>query len=236
MADSNKEKQVVQTILVPGLRNITRSVPVDKRKYIQDLTGNETPLEPLPPDPFEGVMYPTFHENKCAICSSPYRTKVEHVFLANGESPAAVAHYFWRYYGAMVNPVAVKHHMHKHCVLTEIISSGLSMLQKRAEEFDWWRLRRSELVITGLLAQIDRIEAIRTKNQPDLELKKSAEMRALLAAYSQAQKQFEEESTEVMSVQHILADLMNLIQDEASKDIIRSYVRELRQKIREETV
>jgi hypothetical protein len=228
----NKDKQVVSSIVVPGMRKAFRDLPVEQRKYIQDLKGDEQPFYPLPPDPYDGVTYVTFHEPKCSICSSPYKTQLEHVFLANGESPSAVSQYFWYYYGVMVNPAAIKQHMNKHCVLNEITTSGLAQLQKRAEEFDWWRLRRSELVITGLLSQIDRIEGIRTKGNPDLELKKSSEMRALLASYSTAQKQFEEEANEVISVRHVLADIMNLLTDESSKEIIRKYVNDLRTKIR----
>lgn len=228
----NKDKKVVSSIVVPGMRKAFRDLPVEQRKYIQDLNGDEQPLHPLPPDPYDGVTYVVFHEPKCSICSSPYRTQLEHVFLANGESPSAVSQYFWHYYGVMVNPAAIKQHMTKHCVLNEITTSGLAQLQRRAEEFDWWRLRRSELVITGLLSQIDRIEGIRTKGHPELELKKSAEMRALLASYSTAQKQFEEEANEVISVRHVLADIMNLLTDESSKEIIRKYVNELRTKIR----
>lgn len=228
----NKDKQVVNSIVVPGMRKTFRDTPVEQRKYIQNLTGDETPLHPLPPDPYEGVTYVVFHEPKCSICSSPYRTQLEHVYLSNGESPSAVSQYFWHHYGVMVNPAAIKQHMNKHCMLSEIITSGLAQLQKRAEEFDWWRLRRSELVITGLLSQIDRIEGIRTKGNPELELKKSAEMRALLASYSTAQKQFEEEASEVISVRNVLSDIMNLLTHEESKEIIRKYVNDLRSKIR----
>jgi hypothetical protein len=132
----------------------------------------------------------------------------------------------------MVNPAAIKQHMNKHCVLNEIVSSGLAQLQKRSEDSDWLRFKRSDLVLTGLLSQIDRVEAIRTKNNVELELKKSAEMRALLAAYSVAQKQFEEEAAGVISVRTALADIMSLITDEPSRDIIRKYVNELRTKMR----
>jgi len=100
----NKDKQVVNSIVVPGMRKAFRDIPVEQRKYIKNLTGNETPLHPLPPDPYEGVTYVVFHEPKCSICSSPYRTQLEPVFLANGESPSAVAQYFWYHYGVMVNP------------------------------------------------------------------------------------------------------------------------------------
>lgn len=234
MTGQNKDNQVVSSIQMPGVRQQFRNLPVEQRRYIQDLKGDEQPLMPLPPDPFEGVTYHTFHEARCSICSSPYRTQLEHVFLSQGESAKAVSDYFWIHYGVMVNPAAVKQHMSKHCVLTDITPSGLAQLQKRSEEFDWWKLRRNELVIPGLLSQIDRVEAIRTKGQPELELKKSAEMRALIAAYNAAQKQFEEEASEIISVQHILADIMNVVQDETSKEAIRQYVKSLRQKIRGE--
>lgn len=239
MAEQNKDQKTINSIAIPGLHKILREQPAEERKYFADMKGDEVPLEPLPPDPYEDAIYTCFHVAKCSVCNSPFRTLAEHVYLANGESAQAVAHFFMKYYGVRVNPAAVNTHMNKHCGLKDIIPSGLDKLRKKAEEIEFWRLRRSELVLTGLLSQIDRIEAIRANNNPDLELKKSAEMRYLLAAYDAAQKKFEEEANEVLGVQHILADIVRLLESEGehrSKELVRNYVKELRAKIRQETI
>lgn len=234
----NKDQKAITNIAKPGVQQLSREEELAQRRYLVDLKGNETPLEPLPDDPYEDVVYPCFHVDKCSICSSAYRTMAEHVYLANGESAQAVAKHFKRYYGVKVNPAAVNTHMSKHCVLKDIIPSGLEKLRKKGEELEFWRIRRSELVITGLLAQIDRVEAIRAQNNPDLELKKSAEMRYLLAAYDQAQKKFEDEANEVLGVNNILADIVRLLESEGehrAKELIRGYVKDLRARIRQES-
>jgi hypothetical protein len=64
-------------------------------------------------------------------------------------------------------------------------------------------------------------------------------MRYLLAAYDQAQKKFEEEANEVLGVQHILADIVRLLETEnevRAKELVRNYVKELRAKMRQEPV
>jgi len=57
----------------------------------RDLKADSVPIIPLPDDPCPDIFYPnSYVENRCVICNSPWRVRLEHEFIAQGRKPNRV--------------------------------------------------------------------------------------------------------------------------------------------------
>lgn len=195
------------------------------------LAADAVPYFDLPPDTLVDVYYATMHEPRCQVCKSPYRTIAEHVFLSNGQRPQAVVNYFLKHYGAYVSWEAVAKHMRTHCNLEDVVQSGLKMITLREDELGSYLHREKELAITGILMQIDAVQAMACKNNHELQLKKADMIRKLFESVNKLRKERDEDVSNVLNPFTILARIMNELTDEPSKDIVRKIIKETRQEL-----
>jgi hypothetical protein len=83
------KKETVDALIVPD------DGPKKPSKYFRDLKEGDKPLMPLPPDNMSDISYPQFMEPRCAICTSPFRDLVEHVYLDSGKKNQSVIRFFF---------------------------------------------------------------------------------------------------------------------------------------------
>ena len=118
------KKETVDALIVPD------EGPKKPSKMFRDLKEGDKPLAPLPPDNMSDISYPQFMEPRCAICTSPFRDLVEHVYLDSGRKNQSVIRFFLQYFDAQMNWMQINTHMEQHCDFKKISTSGLRITSK----------------------------------------------------------------------------------------------------------
>ena len=234
-AEKGQEDGPLQTLSLATKANLADSRVSDKqvavKRKITDITLSEKPLVPLPPDPKPDLIYPTRHSDKCHICRSCYRDLAEHVYLEAMQTPQAVRHFFARHFGADVTWESVKHHMTWHCDFSKQTQSGLAMLAVREEDIAAWIYRELDLVIVGTMNQLDRLHAVDCSRNPTQEFAKSAAIDRLNNTLLKARAERDRAGSQVYNLFDILMDIMSVLKDKESKQVVFDKVRQLREQL-----
>ena len=235
------ENKVADTILQGvdleekvGLADATvTDIELARPRKLSEITKDEEPLMPLPPDTLGDVFYPTRFESRCVLCKSPWRERAEHIFLENAQKPAAVVTFFAHYFNAKVSWECVDTHMENHCTLSAYSKGGIKGLIMRQDEIAEWKYRERDIVIMALMVELDEIKRLDTKKNPDIQLKKSQRVESICKSIRDATRERDEAGGEMINVFDIIKDLLERLTHAESKQIIREYIRDLRVKLAE---
>lgn len=160
------KKETVDALIIPD------EGPKKASKMFRDLKEGDKPLTPLPPDNMSDISYPQFMEPRCAICTSPFRDLVEHVYLDSGRKNQSVIRFFLQYFDAQMNWMQINTHMEQHCDFKKISTSGLKNYEQREELIAPWIFREHHLALTALLVELDDVRGIDCSKNNDMKFKR----------------------------------------------------------------
>lgn len=177
-----------------------------------------------------GIDYPKFYSAKCAICNSPHRTLVEHVYIDTGKNYSAVIKFFERHYNAKLNFAQVKHHIKQHCDLNRIDTSGLTGYEGNEEKLARWKYREYELALLMILSEIDDVRGVNART-PDEILKRATVIEKLSRQLISIKQQRDESSLGLPNVFEVLFEIHEQMISEEDKRIIREKMYDLKKAI-----
>ena len=175
----------------------------------------------------DGVEYPQLYSAKCAICNSPHRDLLEHVYIDCGKKVNPVINFFEKHFCAKLNFAQVKQHVGYHCDFNKIEISGLKSYEGKGEELARWKYREYELALNVVLSEIDTIGGKATRTFDDC-IKKASILEKLNKQLMMIKQQRDDSSLGLPNVFEVLYDLHEKISNEDDKRIIRETVNELR--------
>jgi hypothetical protein len=201
----------------------------------KDLKENATPLIPLPPDPCPDVFYPnTYVENRCVICNSPWRLRVEHEYISQGQKANRVKVFFEKYFGAKITWESISTHMNFHCDLSKIQQDGQLYYQHREDDLSLYKYREDDLALIALTDQLYEMKGMTCKSS-DLKLKRASVIANLTKQISQIKK--DRDSTGALqniNFFKVLMDIHDKMKYEEDKLVVRQVVKELREQLMSE--
>ena len=221
-------KETVDALIVPD------DGPKKPSKYFRDLKEGDKPLMPLPPDNMSDISYPQFLEPRCAICTSPFRDLVEHVYLDSGKKNQSVIRFFLQYFDAQMNWMQINTHMEQHCDFKKISTSGLKNYEQREELIAPWIFREHQLALTALLVELDDVRGIDCSKNNDMKLKRAAMVEKLISKILNVKDSRDNRGIFDINIFEILANLHEKMESEADKRIIREEIVALRNKIQQD--
>jgi hypothetical protein len=221
-------KETVDALIVPD------EGPKKPSKYFRDLKEGDKPLMPLPPDNMSDISYPQFLEPRCAICTSPFRDLVEHVYLDSGRKNQSVIRFFQQYFDAQMNWMQINTHMEQHCDFKKISTSGLKNYEQREELIAPWIFREHQLALTALLVELDDVRGIDCSKNNDMKLKRAAMVEKLISKILNVKDSRDNRGIFDINIFEILANLHEKMESEADKRIIREEIVALRNKIQQD--
>jgi hypothetical protein len=225
---------VVDTIQVAKKTNDivqnTDTEIVAKIRKLSELTADDKPVIPLPPDDFTDIIYITKFENRCVLCRSPWRERAEHWYLANGRKPNSVVNFFRKYFNASVSWECVDTHMNSHCTLKSLGKDGLADLEQQESELARWRYRELDLAILGTLDEINRLRSISSTDKLDFVLRRANQLNLLYARLVDYKRQRDEASVNMkVDVFAVLMEVYNKLPDPQSRKVLYDTIQELRE-------
>jgi len=222
------KKETVDALIVPD------DGPKKPSKYFKDLKEGDKPLMPLPPDNMSDISYPQFMEPRCAICTSPFRDLVEHVYLDSGKKNQSVIRFFLQYFDAQMNWMQINTHMEQHCDFKKISTSGLKNYEQREELIAPWIFREHQLALTALLVELDDVRGIDCSKNNDMKLKRAAMVEKLISKILNVKDSRDNRGIFDINIFEILANLHEKMESEADKKIIREEIVALKNKIQQD--
>ena len=222
------KKETVDALIIPD------EGPKKASKMFRDLKEGDKPLTPLPPDNMSDISYPQFMEPRCAICTSPFRDLVEHVYLDSGRKNQSVIRFFQQYFDAQMNWMQINTHMEQHCDFKKISTSGLKNYEQREELIAPWIFREHQLALTALLVELDDVRGIDCSKNNDMKLKRAAMVEKLISKILNVKDSRDNRGIFDINIFEILANLHEKMESEADKRIIREEIVALRNKIQQD--
>ena len=240
MSDLEDTKsQVIQV----GKVNLTEHteltlVPSDAPVLIpfRDLKEDSMPLTDLPPDPCPDIFYPnTYVEPKCVICNSPWRLRVEHEYISQGQKANRVKTFFEKHFGAKITWESISTHMHFHCDLSKIQQDGQLYYQYREDDLSLYKYREDDLALIALTDQLYEVKGMTCKSA-DLKLKRASAIANLTKQIQQIKKDRDNNgSLQNINFFKVLMDIHDKMKYDEDKAVIRNAVKELREQLMNET-
>ncbi len=209
------------------------AINLDNLQSFSTLEEDEEPLMDLPEDTVSDLYYPFKTEPRCNLCKSPMRERAEHVFLESKRKPQAVVNFFAQYYNRRISWECVATHMESHCTFGKIVQSGLDHISAREKSVTHWKYREYDLVLTGIMIQIDDVRGLDCSNNADLELKRTARLESLYSKLLLLRKERDEAGTQVANIFEILHEIYKSMPHENCRQIILDKVNEIRLKLAE---
>jgi len=237
-SDDGAELEEIRADAVGSIVLDTKPVPAEdnrpvlKPRRVAELTADDKPLIPLPPDTQADVYYNTTFEPRCVLCRSPWRERAEHWYLANKQKPNSVVNFFLQYFNAQVSWECVKTHMEHHCRFNLIGNSGLRHLAAREDDMAEWRFRELDLAITGILTEIDLIGGIQCSGKPDMQLKRSTQLERLYSKLVDFKAARDKAAAGLqIDIFSVLMEIYQSLDHPDSKKILLDKVKSLREKL-----
>jgi len=238
MPDSDSQNQLIE-ISNTNLKehNGLTLVPEDTKILIpfKLLTLDSPQLIEIPPDPCPDISYPnSYVEPKCVICTSPWRTRVEHEYISNGQKPQRVRTFFERHFGAKLTWESISTHMNFHCDLSKIQQDGQLYYQHREDDLSLYKYREDDLALMALTDQLFEIKGMTCKSA-DLKLKRATTVASISKQISQIKKDRDSNSSlQNINFFKILMDIHDKMKHDEDKQIIRAAVKDLREQLMNE--
>jgi hypothetical protein len=177
-----------------------------------------------------GIEYPQLYSGKCAICNSPHRTLLEHVYIDCGKKINTTIKFFERHFRAKLNWTQVNQHIKFHCDLNKIETPGLLHYEDREHEVSRWKYREYELAETMILMEINDVRGINARSPDDI-LKRASMIEKLTGKLLLIKEKRDDNSMGLPNVFEVLHDLHNQMINEEDQRIIREKVKFLKQSI-----
>jgi hypothetical protein len=230
-SDTNELVQVSNISLTehPGLE----LVPADQHVTIafRDLKADAIPLMPLTDDPCPDIFYPnTYVEPRCVICNSPWRVRIEHEYIAQGQKPNRVRSFFEKYFGAKVTWESISTHMSYHCDLSKIQQDGQLYYQHREDDLSLYKFREDDLALIALTDQLYEIKGITCKSA-DSKMKRAQVISNLSKQIAQIKKDRDTSGSQNINFFKVLMDIHDKLKHEEDKKVVRDVVKQLREQL-----
>jgi len=222
------KKETVDALIIPD------EGPKKASKMFRDLKEGDKPLTPLPPDNMSDISYPQFMEPRCAICTSPFRDLVEHVYLDSGRKNQSVIRFFLQYFDAQMNWMQINTHMEQHCDFKKISTSGLKNYEQREELIAPWIFREHQLALTALLVELDDVRGIDCSRNNEMKLKRAAMVEKLITKIMMLKEARDNQGIYNINIFEILAKIHEQMETETDKRRIREEIQTLRVKIQKD--
>jgi hypothetical protein len=174
-----------------------------------------------------GIEYPQYFSARCAICNSPHRELLEHVFVDKNKNINAVIKFFEVHYNAKLNWSQVKQHLKFHCDMNKIETPGLLDYEDDSEIIKW-KFREYELALVATLKELDDVRGMSAKTF-DEQTKKTQLIDRLTTKLLQIKQQRDELGINLPNVFDVLYQLHEMMHSEDDKRIIREKVKELKE-------
>jgi len=205
-----------------------------KLKLFAELKFDEKPVIPLPQDTFIDVYYPQYTETRCSLCSSPFRTLAEHVYLESGKKPQATIKFFDKHFNARLNWAQVKTHMDVHCDFRKVSVSGLKGYEQREEMIAPWVFREHQLALIALMTELDEVRGIDCGKNNELKLKRSAMVEKLIARIMDLKEKRDNAGVLALNIFEILINLHEKLVCSDDKRIVSMEIKTLRDRLQQE--
>ena len=223
-----QNKEIVDSLIVSD------SNPKKPSRMFRDLKETDKPLKPLPADSMSDISYPQFIEPRCAICTSPFRDRLEHVYLDSGRKNQSVIRFFQEYFDAQLSWMQINTHMEQHCDLKKISTSGLKNYEQREELIAPWIYREHQLALTALLVELDDVRGIDCSKNNEMKLKRAAMVEKLISKILHLKEVRDNQGIYNINIFEILAKLHEQMESENDKRKIREEIQFLKQQIQQD--
>lgn len=201
----------------------------------RDLKEDAIPLIDLPPDPCPDLFYPNnYVEPKCVICTSPWRIRVEHEYISQGQKANRVKTFFEKHFGAKLTWESISTHMNFHCDLSKIQQDGQLYYQHREDDLSLYKYREDDLALIALTDQLYELKGMTCKST-DLKLKRASAIANLTRQIQQIKKDRDSNGAmQNINFFKVLMDIHDKMKHEEDKIVIRNAVKELREQLMNE--
>jgi hypothetical protein len=201
----------------------------------RDLKADSVPIIPLPDDPCPDIFYPNnYVENRCVICNSPWRVRLEHEFIAQGRKPNRVRSFFEKYFGAKITWESIATHMTHHCDLSKIQQDGQLYYQHREDDLSLYKFREDDLALIALTDQLYEMKSLSVKSA-DSKMKLASVITSLSKQIAQIKKDRDAAGSQNINFFKVLMDIHDKLMHEDDKKIVRDVVKELREQLMKES-
>ena len=229
-----KSEMVEKLVLKINDRLVNSDVSDDelsKPTPFGELFADTIPIEPLPTDFIDDLVYQSRYEGRCLLCRSPWRVRAEHVYIKNGRKPQAVVNFFVKHFNSKPTWESVKTHMDQHCVLTHVSIGGLKRYEKRDQDLGPWKYKERDLAMTIILSEIDDVGGIDCSRNPDIQLKKSQRLESLAKMLSALQKERDEAGSNSLNIFQIMLNLHDSLVCDEDRRKVRDTVKRIREQL-----
>jgi hypothetical protein len=226
MTSSNEP--VIDNIILDDTKLVTIN-DVDSLVLFSTLKAEAKPVVPYNLN-VSGIEYPQLYSPKCAICNSPHRTLLEHVYIDCGQKINTTMKFFEKHFLAKLNWTQVNQHIKYHCDLNKIETPGLLHYEDREHEVSRWKYREFELAETMILMEINDVRGIKAKSPDDI-LKRASMIEKLTGKLLLIKEKRDDNSLGLPNVFEVLHELHDLMTNDEDKRIIREKTKALKQSI-----
>lgn len=174
-----------------------------------------------------GIDYPKYFSAKCAICNSPHRELLEHVYVDRNKSINGVIKFFEEHYNAKLNWPQIKQHLKFHCDMNKIETPGL-LDYEDDEDIVKWKFREYELALNATLKELNDVRGMAAKTL-DEQAKKTQLIDRLTSKLIQIKQHRDELGINLPNVFEVLYQVHELMVDDEDKRIIREKVKSLKE-------
>ena len=197
----------------------------------RDLKADSVPIIPLPDDPCPDIFYPNnYVENRCVICTSPLRVRLEHEFIAQGRKPNRVRSFFEKYFGAKVTWESIATHMAHHCDLSKIQQDGQLYYQHREDDLSIYKFREDDLALIALTDQLYEMKSLNVKSV-DAKMKLATVVSTLSRQIAQIKKDRDNAGSQSINFFKVLMDIHDKMKYEEDKMVVREVVKQIREQL-----
>lgn len=197
----------------------------------RDLKADSVPIIPLPDDPCPDIFYPNnYVENRCVICTSPWRVRLEHEFIAQGRKPNRVRSFFEKYFGAKVTWESIATHMAHHCDLSKIQQDGQLYYQHREDDLSIYKFREDDLALIALTDQLYEMKSLNVKSV-DAKMKLATVVSTLSRQIAQIKKDRDNAGSQSINFFKVLMDIHDKMKYEEDKMVVREVVKQIREQL-----
>jgi hypothetical protein len=176
-----------------------------------------------------GIEYPKYFSAKCAICNSPHRELLEHVYVDRNKNINGVIKFFEEHYNAKLNWPQIKHHLKFHCDMNKIETPGLLDYEDDTDIVKW-KFREYELALIATLKELDDVRGMTSKTFEE-QTKKTQLIDRLTTKLLQIKSQRDDLGVNLPNVFEVLYQVHEMMVSEDDKRIIREKVKELKQRL-----
>jgi len=224
-----------ENIIEPTIDNIildnSAAIVTNNQELVlfSTLRAGATPVEPYKLNT-SGIDYDVFYEPKCAICNSPLRTLVEHVFIECNKKANSTVKWFAKYYRAKLNWTQITNHMNDHCNLNHIVHPGILDYEDEEEYISKWKYREYDLAIRAIMTEINDVRGIQAR-VPDAIVKRSVQIEKLTKRLADLTQLRDKNTMGLPNVFQALYELHDMMHCEEDKRIVREKARALKELI-----